>query len=159
MIQHTISTTLNLLKMHFNEIYLFQNSPVQPLVQDIWTFSQDACALSRPSPTNLTMKKHGSGGGIATFWNCQFCHHSCDQYADGLGRILNKLQDKPGYSASWLLCKLMVPAAAPSYPHQNMGGSSAGSMTPLPATTEAAMPLPSSARLSMPARSYPSHPH
>jgi hypothetical protein len=31
LIQHTISTTFNSLKIYFNEIYLFQNSPVQPL--------------------------------------------------------------------------------------------------------------------------------
>ncbi len=31
LIQHTISTTFISLKMNFNEIYLFQNSPVQPL--------------------------------------------------------------------------------------------------------------------------------
>jgi hypothetical protein len=31
LIQHTISTTFNSLKIYFNEIYLFRNSPVQPL--------------------------------------------------------------------------------------------------------------------------------
>jgi hypothetical protein len=34
LIQHTISTTFNSLKMYFNEIYLFQNSPVQPLAKE-----------------------------------------------------------------------------------------------------------------------------
>jgi hypothetical protein len=32
LIQHTISTTFTSMKMYFNEIYLFQNSPVQPLL-------------------------------------------------------------------------------------------------------------------------------
>jgi hypothetical protein len=128
-------------------------------LQDIWTFLRDARVLSRPSPTNLTVKKHNGRGGIATFRNCQFHHHSRDQYADGFGQILDKLQDKPGYSALWLLCKLTVPAAAPTHPHRTMGGSSAGSMAPLLATTEVATPLPSSARHSTPAQTYPSHPH
>jgi hypothetical protein len=96
-------------------------------------------------------------GGIATFRNRQFHHHSRDQYADRFGWILDELQDKPGYSASWLLCKLTVPAAAPSLPHRTMGGSSAGSMAPSPATTEAATPSPSLAHRSTSARSYPIH--
>jgi hypothetical protein len=93
------------------------------------------------------------------FRNHQFRHHSCDQYTDRFGRILGELQDKSGYSALWLLSKVTVLAAAPSHPHRTMGGSSAGSMAPLPATTEAKMPLPSSAHPSTPAWSYPSHPH
>jgi hypothetical protein len=32
LIQHTISTTFTSMKMYFNETYLFQNSPVQPLI-------------------------------------------------------------------------------------------------------------------------------
>jgi hypothetical protein len=35
LIQHTISTTFTSMKMYFNEIYLFQNSPVQPLPRNI----------------------------------------------------------------------------------------------------------------------------
>ncbi len=112
-------------------------------------------ALSR----KLDCEKAWQRGGIATFRNRQSRHHSCDQYADGFGRILDKHQDKSGYSASWLLSKLTVPAAAPSHPHQTMGGNSTGLMAPSPATTEVAMPLPSSACPSTPARSYPSHPH
>jgi hypothetical protein len=128
-------------------------------LQDIWTFSWDVRVLLRPSPKNLTAKKARWQGGIATFWKCQFRHHSRDQYADGFGQILDKLQDQLGYLVSWLLCKLMVPVAAPSLPHRTMGGGSAGLMAPLPATTEVATPLLSSARRSTPARSYPSHPH
>jgi hypothetical protein len=116
------------------------------------------CAIKALSK-KLDHEKARRRGGIATFQTCQFRHHSCNQYADGFGWILDKLQDKPGYSVSWLLCKLMVPAAATSLPHRTMGGSSAGLMAPSPATTEAAMPLPSSARHSTPAWSYPSHPH
>jgi hypothetical protein len=61
--------------------------------------------------------------------------------------------------ASWLLSKLTVPAVAPYHLHQTMGGSSTGSMAPLPATTEAATPSPNLACPSTPAQSYPSHPH
>jgi hypothetical protein len=32
LVQHTIPTTFNSQKNNFNEIFLFQNSPVQPLV-------------------------------------------------------------------------------------------------------------------------------
>jgi hypothetical protein len=117
------------------------------------------CAIEALSRKLDREKARRGGRGITTFQNGQFHHHSWDQYADRFGRILDKLQDKSGYSASWLLSKLTVPAAAPSHPHQTLGRNSAGSMAPLPATTEAAMPLPSLARPSMPARSYPSHPH
>jgi hypothetical protein len=114
--------------------------------------------LSRPSPENSTVKSTW-GGGIVTFQNCQFHHHSCNQYADGFERILDELQDKSWHSALWLLSKLMEPTAAPSHPHQTLGGSSTGLMVPPPATTEAATPSPSLARPSTPAWSYPSYTH
>jgi hypothetical protein len=75
-------------------------------------------ALSR----KLDCEKARWQGGIATFRNHQFRPHSCNQYADGFGWILDELQEKSGYSASWLLSELMVPAAAPSHSHQTMGG-------------------------------------
>jgi hypothetical protein len=74
------------------------------------------CAIEALSKKR-NREKARQQGGIGTFQNRQFCHHSCNQYADRFGRILDKLQDKPGYLASWLLCKLMVPAAAPSHPY------------------------------------------
>jgi hypothetical protein len=116
------------------------------------------CAIEAFSK-KLDCEKAWQQGGIVTFQNCQFCHHSCDHYADGFGWILDKLQDKLGYLASWLLSKLMVLAATPSHPHRTLGGSSAGLMAPPTATTEAATPLPSLAHPSMPAWSYPSRPH
>ncbi len=90
------------------------------------------CAIQALSKKLDRKKSRRGGGGIAMFRNHQFHHNSCDQYADGFGQILDKLQDKPGYLVLWLLCKLTVPAAAPSLPHQTMGGSSAGLMAPLP---------------------------
>jgi hypothetical protein len=100
------------------------------------------CAIEALSG-KLNCEKARRRGGIATFRNRQFRHHPCDQYTDGFGRILDELQDKLGYSALWLLSKLTVPAAAPSHPHQTLGGSSTGSMAPSSATAEAATPSPS----------------
>jgi hypothetical protein len=74
------------------------------------------CAIEALSG-KLKCEKAQQRGRIATFRNCQFRHHSRDQYADGFGGILDKLQDKLGYSVSWLLSKLTVLAAAPSHPH------------------------------------------
>jgi hypothetical protein len=116
------------------------------------------CAIEALSK-KLDREKARRRGGDCNVQNRQFHHHSCGHYADRFGWILDKLQDKLGYSASWLLSKLTVPAAAPSHPHRTMGGSSAGSMAPLPATTEATTPWPSLAHCSTPARSHPSHPH
>jgi hypothetical protein len=55
LIQHIISTTFNSLKMYFNEIYLFQNSPVQPLPTPAGKFStkipwEKQCRISIPRP-------------------------------------------------------------------------------------------------------------
>jgi hypothetical protein len=74
------------------------------------------CATKALS-NKLDCEKAQRQGGIAMFQNCQFHHHSCDQYADGFGWILDELQNKPGYLASGLLSKLTVPAATPSHPH------------------------------------------
>jgi hypothetical protein len=79
------------------------------------------CAINTLS-RKLDHEKARQRGGIATFRNRQFCHHSWDQYADRFGQILDKLQDKPGYSASWLLSKLTVLAAAPLPPTLKDGG-------------------------------------
>jgi len=59
--------------------------------------------------------------------------------------------------AQWV-CTYLAMSVSPSHPHYRMGGISAGLMAPSPATTGAAMPSPSSARPSPPARSTPSHP-
>ena len=97
------------------------------------------CAIEALSQ-KLDRNKARQWGEVAPF-RIRQCHcHSCDQYVDDFGRILDDLQNKPGYLASWLLHRITVPAAAPSLPHQNMGESSAGLMAPSPAIKGAATP-------------------
>jgi hypothetical protein len=56
LIQHTISTTFTSMKMYFNEIYLFQNSPVQPLSL---TYKSDIGMHRQVSPSG------GRMGGVS----------------------------------------------------------------------------------------------
>ncbi len=58
MIQRTISTALNSLKMYLNEIYLFQNSPVQPLSMQFIAATTITC--SQPSSRSLSYSLEGS---------------------------------------------------------------------------------------------------
>jgi hypothetical protein len=71
-----ISTSFNSMKMYFNEIYLFQNSPVQPLVKsqpqpycaDAYFIKKTLSAIPRPlycwkaeSHSFLTVLRFGGG--------------------------------------------------------------------------------------------------
>ena len=70
LIQHSISTTFNSPKMYFGEIYLFQNSPVQPLVVTCvqrtllgcgtmgkWESKCLSCIEKQEGPTPVTQKR------------------------------------------------------------------------------------------------------
>jgi hypothetical protein len=90
------------------------------LVRRMDLFAGCPCAIKALSE-ELDCEKARWQGGNATFRIRHFRHHSCNQYADGFGQILNELQDKPGYSASWLLSQLTVQVATPSLPHRHGG--------------------------------------
>jgi hypothetical protein len=123
------------------------------LVRHMDLFAGHPCALKALSQ-KCNCELAGQGG-TALY---QLSHqHSCNHYVDKIGWYLDSFQGKPGYSASWLLSKIMVPAASPSHPQWSMGGSPEGLMASSPATQGAATSSPNLACSSFPARSSPSH--
>ena len=83
------------------------------------------CAIEALSQ-KLDRNKARQWGEVALFRIRQFHCHSCEQYADDFGWILEDLQNKTGYLASWLLHRITVLAAAPSLPHQTWGRAPQG---------------------------------
>jgi hypothetical protein len=82
---------------------------------------------------------------------------SCYQCAGELGWFLDEFQGR-WYMVSWLLDKIMEPAAIPSHPQQSRGGRThEGSMAPSPTHQRATRPSPSSASPPLPAQPAPSH--
>jgi hypothetical protein len=105
---------------------------------------------------------------ILAYWDANASPHEktlCNKDTSGPLRSLRLpprerilANEQSGVRRAQWVCTYLPMSVSPSHPHHRMGGRSAGLMAPLPATTGAAMPSPSSARCSPPAWSTPSHP-
>jgi hypothetical protein len=105
---------------------------------------------------------------ILVYWDANASPHEktlCNEDTAGPLRSLRlppreriRANEQSGVRHPQWVCTYLAMSVSPSHPHHQMGGRSTGLMAPLPATTGAAMPLPSLARHSPPTRSTPSHP-